>query len=120
MDHTRLERHQQHGATGAEACPPCVAVVVPLALVRRRQWVGCLLLTSLAPGLEPRLLAAQDVRIGIVNRLFQLGNGRHLVRQTFVILAKIKQLNASHLLSRVIGCASHRQGRGCRLFAARR
>ena len=42
-----------------------------------------------APGLEPALVATKNVGVGLVDELFQFGDGRHLVREGLVVPEQI-------------------------------
>ena len=88
MDGAWFQRHQQHGATGAEASAICIAVVVPLRLVWRRQWIQ--LLAGLTPNAEPRTAATHGNVIAIdADVLLEFSDRRKLMRQVFVIAKKL-------------------------------
>jgi hypothetical protein len=68
------------GASNAASCNDAVPVIFNLDLF-----------AGLAPGFEPLLIAAQNVGIGFVDSLLQLGYGSHLVGKAAVKPHEIQQ-----------------------------
>ena len=68
------------GAGNAASCDHAVPVVFNLDLF-----------AGLAPGFEPLLIAAQDVGVGFVDSLLQLGYGSHLVGKAAIKSHEIQQ-----------------------------
>ena len=57
----------------------------------RQRWRQVRMFAGDAPGLEPRLRAAQQARVGFVHRRFQFAERSQLVRQTLEIPEQISE-----------------------------